>query len=300
MRKEQNFISAVVFLNNNSIQNIDFLSKIYSCLDERFLYFEIIAISNRSKKNNVNDIREWAKSISKPLTLINMSLLQSHEQCMNAGLDCSIGDYIYEFESDEISLDSDVVWKAYELTQRGNDIVTVCPTTERWTSRLFYNIFNANSHAEYRLRTNIFRISSRRALNRVHSISANLPYRKAAYATCGLKMAELEIPGSIRNNVHERFSLASDSLVLYTDFGYKFSIGLTALMFAVTFAELIYTIVIWINDKPIVGWTTTMFVITFGMTGLFAILAIMLKYLTLLLKITFKKQDYLVESIEKM
>ena len=43
-----------------------------------------------------------------------------------------------------------------------------------------------------------------------------------------------------------------------------------------------------------------MFVITFGMTGLFIVLAILMKYLTLLLKNTVNKQSYLIESIEKI
>ena len=59
-------------------------------------------------------------------------------------------------------------------------------------------------------------------------------------------------------------------------------------MMLATLAELIYTLVIWLAGHPIAGWTTTMFVLTFGLTGLFGILAILLKYLTLLLRITFK------------
>ena len=196
--------------------------------------------------------------------------------------------------------DPELIWRAYELAQDGNDIVTVCPEKEQRTSKAFYRVFNAHSHAAYELRTNAFRLVSRRAVNRVHAISENLPYRKAAYASCGLKMAEITFPGEFVGGAHERFSLAADSLVLYTDFGYKFSLGFTALMFFATFAELIYTLAIWIAGRPVVGWTTTMFVITFGMTGLFAVLAILLKYLTLILQITFKKQRYLIENIEKM
>lgn len=300
MNKEQNFISAVVAFNQEDTESLRFFQQLYQYLDQRFLQFEIIAVNQNSAVNNVENLREWGKSIAKPITIINMSVRQPHEQCMNAGLDCAIGDYIYEFDSVEMPYDIELIWKAYELAQQGNDIVTVCPSKERWTSRLFYNIFNANSHAAYQLRTDAFRLVSRRALNRVHAISDDLTYRKAAYAACGLKMAVLEFPGAVNSRVHERLELASDSLVLYTDFGFKFSQGFTALMLLVTILELIYTLAIWINGKPIVGWTTTMFVITFGMTGLFAVLAILLKYLTLLLRISFKKQNYLIENVEKL
>ena len=298
--KEHNFISAIVFLSDDSGLNIHFLDKLYECLDDHFLQFEIIALVDGNTKDTAGDLRNWGKKKNKPLTIISMSLWQSHEQCMNAGLDCSIGDFIYEFDSVEMPYDPKLIWDAYELAQQGNDIVTVGPEKEKLTSKVFYKIFNNNSHASYELRTNIFRLISRRALNRVHSTSDNLPYRKAAYATCGLKMAELVFPETICGNTHERFSLAADSLVLYTNFGYKLSLGFTALMIFISFAETVYTVAIWIAGRPIIGWTTTMFVITLGMTGLFTVLAIVLKYLTLLLQISFTKQGYLIENIEKI
>ena len=40
--------------------------------------------------------------------------------------------------------------------------------------------------------------------------------------------------------------------------------------------------------------------LTVGFAGLFAVLTILVKYLSLLLDLTFKKQKYLVESIEKI
>ena len=43
-----------------------------------------------------------------------------------------------------------------------------------------------------------------------------------------------------------------------------------------------------------------MFVITLGFAGLFAVLTIVVKYLSLLLSLVFKQQKYLVESVEKL
>ncbi len=300
MNKEQNFVSAVVAITEDGPETMAFFERLYALLDEHFCQFELIAVNESSGMNPAKELRAWGKTREKPLTIINMSLLQMHEQCMNAGLDCAIGDYVFEFDDARMPYDPQLLWKAYTLAQEGNDIVSVCPSRERWTSRLFYRIFNRYSNASYPLRTNAFHLVTRRALNRVHSINENLPYRKAAYAACGLKMATLEFEGSCVGKRKDRFSLATDSLVLYTDFGYKFSVGFTALMLATALIELIYTLVIWLTGHPIAGWTTTMFVITFGMTGLFAVLAILLKYMTLLLRIGFKKQSYLVESIEKM
>ena len=300
MTKEQNFVSAVITVNDDEKETINFLQSIYEVLNEHFFHFEIIAVNTLSHSNPAERLRDWGNGIDAPVTMIHMSLRQTHEQCMNAGIDCAIGDYIYEFDDTAAPIDKELIWNAYKLSQEGNDIVAVCPTRIRLSSRAFYYLFNAHSEAAYPLRTDTFYLVTRRAENRAHTISQNLPYRKAAYATCGLKMAELEFDGESRTRNQGRFELASDSLVLYTNFGYKLSLILTFLMLAVTLAEMIYTLVIWRTGHPVQGWTTTMFVLTLGMTGLFAILAILLKYMTLLLKIVFHKQSYLIEGTEKI
>ena len=71
-------------------------------------------------------------------------------------------------------------------------------------------------------------------------------------------------------------------------------------LLALALAELVYTLIIFATGHPVAGWTTTMFVITVGFAGLFAVLTIVVKYLCLLLNLNFRKQKYLVESIEKL
>ena len=178
--------------------------------------------------------------------------------------------------------------------------MSVCPRTVRGGSSLFYKVFNAHSQSAYRLRTDAFRLVTRRAINRVHASSTHLPYRKAAYAASGLRMVDLEFDGQLTVKQKGRFNLALDRLTLYTNFGFKASVTVTLCMMALALAELIYTLVIFATGHPVEGWTTTMFVITVGFAGLFAVLTIVVKYLSLLLNLTFRQQKYLVESIEKL
>lgn len=297
--KEQNFISAVVYVTSDDEKTMKFFGNLNQCLDEHFKQYEIIAVTNHDTQSSLNGLRAWASGVNKPVTLVDLSLHQPHEQCMNAGLDIAIGDYVYEFDAPSNDYPIETIWEAYQTAMKGNDIVTACPTQERFFSKQFYNIFNANSNSSYQLRSDVFRLVSRRALNRAHAINQNLPYRKATYASCGLKMAEIQVEG-ISEKKSNQVELAIDSLVLYTNFGYKFSIGLTCAMFVLAILELIYTVAIWVMGTPISGWTTTMFVLTAGLAGLFAILALVMKYLTLLVKLVFNKQNYLVENVEKL
>lgn len=303
MNKEHNFISAVVYIGGESEQVIVFFQALDQCLSEHFLQYEIIAVNALGSLSDAGMLKKWAKGSDKPLTVLNMSVGQPHEQCMNAGLDAAIGDYVYEFDSAEMTYPPEMIYQAYEMAMQGNDIVTACPKQEKGISRIFYSVFNHHSGAANRLRSDVFRLVSRRALNRVHAINENLPYRKAAYAACGLKAAELEFTSTAKQQptkTEHPVELAVDSLILYTNFGYQFGLGLSLLMLVGTIAMVIYTAMTYLIGNPINGWTTTMLALTAGLTGLFAILTVMLKYLTLILKLLFQKQKYLVENIEKL
>ncbi len=303
MNKEHNFISAVVYIDGELMRTAAFLKTLNSIFDQHFLQYEIIAVNATGGPEWSQSIAGMCEGIDKPLTVVNMSAGQPHEQCMNAGLDIAIGDYVYEFDAAVMTYPEDMIYKAYETAMLGNDIVTVCPREEKGSSRLFYSIFNRSSLSAYKLRTDAFRLVSRRALNRVHAMNENLPYRKAAYAACGLKAAELEFDstaGKQATKADNPAELALDSLILYTNFGFRFSFGFSMLMLIGTVIMGIYALVAYLVGNPINGWTTTMLALTAGLTGLFAILTMILKYLSLILKLIFQRQKYLVESIEKL
>lgn len=299
--KEKNFISAVIYLHNDGERAVTFCKAVAAELEAHFAQYELIAVDDACTDATVKALRAWGKEQAAPLTILHMSLYHGLENAMNAGLDAAIGDYVYEFDSTDMPYPVSCILEAYRTALQGNDIVSVCPSaTRNGGSELFYKIFNANSHSPYQLRTDAFRLVTRRAINRVHASSAHLPYRKAAYAASGLKMADLTFEGRLEETRTGRFNLAMDSLALYTDAGFKASMGITLCMMVLALAELLYTVIVFFTGHPVAGWTTTMFVITLGFAGLFAVLTIVVKYLSLLLDLTFKQQKYLVESIEKL
>lgn len=298
--KEKNFISAVVYLHNDGARAVEFCRAASAELDAHFAQYELVVVDDACTDDTVEQLRAWGREQTAPLTILRMSMYHGLENAMNAGLDAAIGDYVYEFDSTELCYPAELIIKAYQTALKGSDIVSVCPRTVRGGSSLFYKVFNAHSQSAYRLRTDAFRLVTRRAINRVHASSAHLPYRKAAYAASGLKMTDLEFDGRLTIKSKGRFNLALDSLALYTNAGFKASMTITLCMLVLALAELVYTLVVFATGHPVAGWTTTMFVITVGFAGLFAVLTIVVKYLSLLLELTFKQQKYLVESIEKL
>lgn len=299
-QKEKNFISVVVYLHNNEKQVQDFFQNVQGEFDRIFENYEFIVVDDACSDGSVQKLKEWAKELEKPLTILHMGLYHCREDAMSAGIDQAIGDFIYEFNSMQTPYDMKLIMEAYQSILAGNDIVCVCPSHVRRSSNLFYKVFNANSNANYKLQTDVFRVVTRRAINRVHASNSYILYRKAAYVASGLRISSIMFDGRVLNDEKAKLSFAIDSLALYTNAGYRVSIGITLLMMLVAFSELIYTIIIYCVGKPVAGWTTTMMVMSFGFLGLFFILSIAIKFMSLNLDMIFRKQKYLIESIEKL
>ena len=301
-QKESNFISAVGYLRNDAARAEAFLSRVSEALSARLSHWELILVNDASSDGGAEVVRRFSAERGVPVTLVNMSLAQGRELCMNAGLDMAIGDYVFEFDTLDTGWERALMDKAYETALTGYDIVSVSPLRNRSAaSSLFYRLFNASSGSRYAIHTDAFRLLSRRAINRVHAVTPTPAYRKAAYAASGLRLFTLR-DASVHTEKGDspRVSLALDSLTLYTNAAFRLSFGIAALMLAGTLAELVYTLVIFFSAQPVAGWTTTMFVLTVGFFGVFVILTFVLKYLSLLVELVFKQQKYLVESVEKL
>ena len=97
-----------------------------------------------------------------------------------------------------------------------------------------------------------------------------------------------------------RGELAVDALLLFTDAGYFFAKMMTGIMSVISLFMILYTVIIYIMSKPVAGWTTTILFLAVAFLGLFVILTIIIKYLQILLELSFKRTKYNFESIEKI
>ncbi len=302
--KEQNFVSAVVYVRNNAKTILPFLDHVYTEMDELFRDFEIICVNDASTDASEDAIRAFAKEKQHAVTLINMGFVQGAELCMNAGEDLAIGDFVYEFESACVTWPEDMIERLYRKMQEGYDIISACPEGKvRFSSRVFYGVFNKYSNISTKIRTEAFRLVSRRAINRTMAMSHVQMYKKAAFANTGLKQTFLTFTphaGADKKSGKERRSLATDSLILFTDIGYKIAFVLSIVMLIFAAIVGIYTVVIYAAGHPVEGWTPIMIFLAIGFFMLFAILTFVLKYLSLILNLNFRRQRYVVQEVEKL
>lgn len=303
--KEKNFVSAVVYCYNDDKTIVDFIENLDKTLFDNFLKYEIIIVNDSSTDKSVCLIKKYgAHKYGNVISVLKMSHKQGLEASMNAGVDLAIGDFVYEFDSACADFEWNTITKIYRQSLEGYDIVSACADKKMsMSSKIFYALFNRYAKLQNRLETESFRILSRRAINRIHSITKNIPYRKAAYANCGLTITSIKykpIDKVIRKNHEGRTSLAVNSLILFTDLAYRVTITLATIMALTAIGMGLYALVYKILQNPVEGWATTIMFLAFGFFGLFTIMAMIVKYLQTLISLVFKKKDYLFESIEKL
>lgn len=307
--KEKNFISAVVYIHNEEDRIESFLKMLIHTLETYFEKSEIICVNDYSNDNSMEIVKQISE-VTKHTTIsiLNMSYFHGLEVAMNAGVDLSIGDFVFEFDSILQDFDEKDIMNVYRKSLKGYDIVSASPNKkQKISSNLFYRVFGHYTNLEYNFGTERFRILSRRVINRISSMNKAVPYRKAVYANCGLKTTNIkyDTQDDLHNKLDKtekkyRRGLAVDSLILFTEVGYRFSMTMTMMMMLVAVFVTIYSLVIYFTSTPVAGWTTTILFLAFTFFGLFGILTIIIKYLQILVNLVFKRKKYSFESIEKL
>lgn len=307
--KEQNFVSAVIYVHNAEDRIERFLDMVMEVMEQNFEHSEIICVNDSSEDGSLSIIRKVSKAAEKTsISVVNMSYYHGLELAMDAGMDLAIGDFVFEFDNTVADFDSSVIMEIYRHSLEGYDIVSASPNRkERLSSRMFYRIFAKFAAVSYRMNTESFRVLSRRVINRVSSMNKTAPYRKALYANCGLKTdcIRYEVTGEWskardRKEQRYRMDLAADALILFTEVGYRFSMTMMVVMMLMSIFMTVYSLVTYFVIHPVEGWTTTILFLSVAFFGLFGILTIIVKYLQLLVDMVFKRKHYSFESIEKL
>lgn len=309
--REKNFVSCVVYLHNEGQEVKDFLGNICRVMWENFEKYEIICVNDGCVDDTVERVREFlAEEEHRPvLSLVNLSYYQGVECAMNAGCDFAVGDFLFEFDSCGLDFEPGLIMEVYRRALEGYDVVAAAPKFGvSLTSRLFYLVYNWGSRYKAKIRQERFRIISRRAVNRVNQMNIYVPYRKAMYMNCGLKTETIvydnQEAAKRKRNREERSSrsiLAADTLIIFTNVLEKLSMGVSVVLFGVLmvmFAWIVYSI--FSRVRPVEGWLSLMALMSFGFFMISVMVTLILKYLSVILNMNFRRQRYVVEGVEKL
>ena len=309
-KKENKFISLVVYLHNVENYIEYFMKTVIKVCESHFQDYEIVCVNDGCTDNTIERMKQYLEEnqVQAMVNVIHMSFYQGMESAMNAGRDIAIGDFVYEFDDIFVDYEPDMLIKVYKKMLEGYDIVAAGSKGKmQLTSRLFYALYNRTSRLNSKIGPETFRLISRRAINRIKSVGQYIPYRKAVYSNCGLNMTTLYYESAVKErpqnkNVNaERTALALDSFIYFTNVLERLSMIVSGTFLFITIVVGIYIITDLFNaSQPVEGWLSTMGFLALGFFGVFALLTIILKYLSVILNLIFKRQRYLVADIEKV
>lgn len=309
--KEKNFVSCVVYLHNEEATVKEFLEKICQVMQENFEKYEVVCVNDGCVDNTVEQVKSFlAECQKKPVvSLINLSYYQGVESAMNAGCDLAVGDFLFEFDSCRMDFEVSLIMDIYRRALQGYDVVAAAPKYGiSLTSRLFYLVYNWGSRCKGKLRQERFRVISRRAVNRVNQMNTYVPYRKAMYMNSGLKTDTIVYENKQekrksrnREEIGNRSTLAADTIIIFTNVLEKLSLVVSVVLLGamlVMFGYLIYSL--FSKVRPVEGWLSIMSLMSFGFFMLSVMMTLILKYLAVLLNMSFRKQRYVIEGVEKL
>lgn len=311
MKKEPKFVSVVAYVHNDESILSGFLDHTMTKCEGTFEKCELILVNDASSDGSMDEIHRYFDTHHHGymVSIVILGRFQGIESAMNIGRDMAIGDYVYEFDDLHTDYPADTITDSYGRCLAGSDIVSVSGKYKvRLSSRLFYYLYNRFSQSQYPIGTEKFRLLSRRAINRIKSLGRYVPYRKAVYMNCGLKAEHIYYDVSNRSSRNirrskgdERVNLAVDSFIYFTDIMERISLSVCVLFTVIALAVIVYTVWSYFMDQQLAsGWVSLMGFMSLGFIGIFGLMTIILRYLGVLVNLSFRQQHHLIEDIEKI
>ncbi|TYA11811.1 glycosyltransferase [Paenibacillus faecis] len=302
--KEQVFVSVVLYAQNNEHEVSKVLIDVDSTIRKHFKNYEIILVNDFSQDNTLEEAHNAIQSIYGDTTIINLSRKHGVEHAMMAGLNRSMGDFVFEVESLSIDFDMEMLYEMFKVsTTKGYDIVAASSGQANWKSKLFYKVLNRVSYLNLSLSTESVRLVTRRALNAMLNLKERVRYRKALYELTGYSknLYEYKALSRVPNRKvnRENISLALDALVSFSHFGLRTAHLLTVIFFIFSLFMGGYAMYnYFFNQSVVQGWTTLMILISLGFAGLFFIGGIIGEYTSRILIEIQNRPFYSTKSVE--
>jgi dolichol-phosphate mannosyltransferase len=309
--KENNFISAVIYACNAENTIKGFIESVELLLSQRFEHYELIIVNDASSDGTESAVKAADYIGAGHLMLISLPFKHGMESAMLAGLDRSVGDFVFEFDYASLNFQKEKIMEAYdEALKLGADIVGVSPRRKHnYTLRsLFYSFANMTSQHEISLHHESFRLVSRRVLNAMLSSKEIVRYRKVLYSLSGYKYMRLfydEVAAPVSSRpMKEDFSLALDYLCSYTAFIPGLSRFISFIFFTISIIIGGYAIfqAMFNRQQISAGWASIISFISIGFSGVFMVAGLLIEYMYRILIESQQRKKYsytVVENLKK-
>jgi dolichol-phosphate mannosyltransferase len=260
--------SIVVSVYNEEAVLRQFHSELSAALSTLHYDTEILYVNDGSSDGSRQQLDELATN--EPTTkAIHFSRNFGHEAAMIAGIDHSSGDVIICMDAD-LQNPPTCLKEMLHLFEQGNDIVTMVREDradggflKHITSRLFYNLINHLSDTQLQPNASDFFLISKKVANVLrHDYRERTRFLRGLIQSVGFHTATLpyHAPRRAAGKSHYHFSnllkLAFTSITAFSKAPFNLGIYSSLLFGMLCVVLIIYSLVMWIVDRPVGGYTT--------------------------------------------
>ncbi len=229
---------------------------------------EIIYVNDGSSDQSRSLLDRLASQDNR-VRAIHFSRNFGHEAAMIAGIDHARGDVIVCMDAD-LQNPPSMLGDILKLHTEGYDVVTMVREdradggiVKRITSGLFYRIINRMSDAKLQPNASDFFMVSRRVADVLrHDYRERTRFLRGLIQTVGFRATTLSYHAPKRAAGHSKYSIAKLASLAFTSIASFSKVPLklgiySGLLFSLlSLALIVYSVVMWIVDRPVGGYTT--------------------------------------------
>jgi dolichol-phosphate mannosyltransferase len=291
MEKINNTILSVIVPCLNEENNlIEFKSRIIKVINDLSITYKIYFIDDGSTDKSWKIIKDFSNE-DKNILGIKLSKNFGHQNAISAGFKSANSDYVLIMDAD-LQDPPELLNDMYNKISKNNLNVVYAKRIKsnenlfkKFTSKIFYIIFNALSDVKIPRDTSDFRIIDKKILNEIKKLSEKEIFYRGLIPWMGFKSDFVEFERKNRKQgqsgwtLVKMFNFAITGLTSFSSIPIRLSFYLCFFMSIIFIFNSVYALYSYLQNNTVKGWTSIVLIISFFNIIVFFILGIISEYI---------------------
>lgn len=290
MEKINNTILSVIVPCLNEEKNlIEFKGRIIKVINDLSITYKIYFIDDGSTDKSWEIIKDFSNE-DKNILGIKLSKNFGHQNAISAGFQSANSDYVLIMDAD-LQDPPELLHDMYNKISKNNLNVVYAKRIKsnenlfkKFTSKIFYIIFNALSDVKIPRDTSDFRIIDKKILNEIKKLSEKDIFYRGLIPWMGFKSDFVEFERKNRKQgqsgwtLVKMFNFAITALTSFSSIPIRLSFYLCFFMSIIFIFNSVYALYSYLQNNTVKGWTSIVLIISFFNIIVFFILGIISEY----------------------
>ena len=296
-QKEKNYASFILYYDSSIILSVKQFNELETWISSYFEYYELILVNNSIL--SAHELKQILQPTSNDIMFVDMGRVHIQDHALRAGIEFSKGDSIFIITDGSIPDLIPQLQLMYEEHKNGTDIIVLSACYSKFRHRALLKLVNYVSEEEILVQHEFIFLISKRVLNAYTLTSSKILPLRVLLQITGYKTKAIEY--KTNKNVLLSKNEYTLYMMMFSDLLPRIAFLISSTCFMVSILGIIYAVYIHLFKQDIApGWTTLFLLISFGLTGIFGILSIIVRYLGMLGKEIQHGPIYRVKQITKL